>query len=178
MTRTMNACRSTVPVLVAASALVIACGGEVKAPASPVTKAVVGVTDAGPAIPVETAGPWAPSRAVPLDRFALETALGVTLTGPGGEEFFSSTRWTLRGHAVELRLDVRSAFDRAEAEQVCAAAAGESARMSLALGTPTWTTADAVFVTRNARCIRVSVARASGPDTASARAVAGVLLGG
>jgi len=178
VTRTMNVCRSTVRVLVAASGLVIACGGEVKAPAPAVTNADVGVTDAGPAIPVETAGPWAPSRALSLDRFALETALGVTLTPPGGEELVSSTRWTLRGHEVELRLDVRSAFDGAEAEQVCAAAAGESARMSLALGTPTWTTADAVFVTRNARCIRVSVARASGPDTASAGAVAGVLVAG
>ena len=174
----MNACRITPSLLVAASALVIACGGEVKAPASAVTNGDVGVTDAGPAIPVETAGPWAPSRALSLDRFALETALGVTLTPPGGEELSSSTRWTLRGHEVELRLDVRSAFDRAEAEQVCAAAAGESARMSLALGTPTWTTAEAVFVTRNARCIRVSVVRRGGPDVSGAGAVARVLVAG
>jgi hypothetical protein len=174
----MNACRGAVPVLVAASALVIACGGEVKAPASTTTNTDVGVTDAGPAIPVETAGPWAPSRALPLDRFALETALGATLTGPGGEELISSTRWTLRGQELELRLDVRSAFDGAEAEQVCAAAAGESARMSLALGTPTWTTADAVFVTRNARCIRVSVARSGGTDLSGAGAVARTLIAG
>ena len=50
--------------------------------------------------------------------------------------------------------------------------------MSLALGTPTWTTADAVFVTRNARCIRVSVARSGGPDLPGAGAVAGVLVAG
>jgi len=176
--RTMNASRSTVPVLLAASALAIACGGEVTAPAATVTNADVGVTDAGPAIPVETPGPWAPSRVLPVDRFALETALGTTLTGPGGEELSSSTRWTLRGQEVELRLDVRSAFDGAEAEQVCAAAAGRNARMSLALGTPTWTTADAVFVTRNARCIRVSVARTGGPDVTGAGAIAGVLVAG
>ena len=73
---------------------------------------------------------------------------------------------------------MRSAFDGAEAEQVCAAAAGEGARMSLALGTPTWTTADAVFVTRNARCIRVTVARGGSPDLPGAGAVAGVLVAG
>jgi hypothetical protein len=174
----MNAARSTALVLAAASALVIACGGMVEAPASSATNAHPGAVDAGPAIPVESPGPWAPSRAVPLDRFALETALGVTLTGPAGEELTSSTRWTLRNVEVELRLDVRSTFSRAEAEQVCAAAAGSGARLSLALGTPTWSTADAVYVTREARCIRVSVARGSRPDLAGAGAVAGALVAG
>ena len=40
------------------------------------------------------------------------------------------------------------------------------------------TTADAVFVTRNARCIRVSVARTGGPDVTGAGAIAGVLVAG
>jgi hypothetical protein len=48
--------------------------------------------------------------------------------------------------------------------------------MSLALGTPTWSTPEAVYVTREATCIRVSVARSARADLAGAGAVAQALI--
>jgi hypothetical protein len=156
-------------VLVATAALVGACGKEVG-------NANLDAADAGPAAPVESQAPWAPSRALSLDRFALETALGVTLTGPAGDELESSTRWTWTGEGVNLRVEVRTAFDAAVAEGVCAAAAGTGAPLSLALGIPSWSTIDAVYVTRSATCLQVSVARSSRPDLGGASAVAEALV--
>ena len=124
----------------------------------------------------EAPGPWVPSRALALDRFALETALRSALQEPFGAEFSDSTVWTVSGEGVELRLELRSWFNDAEAEQACAAAAGAEAQESLALGTPTWSAADAVYVTREATCIRVSVVRGSRPDLAGAAAVAEALV--
>jgi hypothetical protein len=46
----------------------------------------------------------------------------------------------------------------------------------MALGRPTWTTADAVYVARDANCIRVGVARSSRADLAGAGAVAEALV--
>jgi hypothetical protein len=124
----------------------------------------------------DTPGPWAPSRAIALDRFALETALGVALGEPAGDELSSSTRWTLQGEGVALRFDVRSWFTGAEAEVRCRDAAGVGARQSLDLGAPVWIAADAVFLTRARACVRVSVTRRSAADPAGARAVASVLV--
>lgn len=121
-------------------------------------------------------GPWAPSRTLALDRFALETALGVALREPAGDELSSSTRWTLRGDGVELRFDVRSWFNRAEAEARCRGAAGDAARPSLDLGAPVWIAPDAVFLTRGGACVQVSVTRGSAADPAGARAVAAALV--
>jgi hypothetical protein len=123
-------------------------------------------------------GPWAPSRALALDRFALETALGVALGEPAGDELSSSTRWTLRGEGVELRFDVRSWFNGAEAERRCRDAAGAGAQPSLDLGRPVWLAADAVFLTRAASCVRVSVTRGNGADLPGARAVVSALVRG
>jgi len=124
----------------------------------------------------EAPGPWVPSRALAIDRFTLETALQSALQEPVGAEFTGSTVWTTAGDGVDLRLELRTWFNRAEAEQACAAAAGEETQMSLALGTPTWSTPEAVYVTRGASCIRVSVARSSQPDLAGAGAVAEALV--
>ena len=124
----------------------------------------------------EAPGPWVPSRELAVDRFTLENALQSALQEPLGAEFMSSTVWTTSGEGVDLRLELWSWFNRAEAEQACAAAAGTEAQMSLALGTPTWSTPEAVWVTREATCIRVSVARSSQPDLAGAGAVAEALI--
>jgi hypothetical protein len=128
--------------------------------------------------PAEAAvpGPWVPSRSLGIDRFTLETALQASLQEAVGAEFSEFTLWTLSGESVELRLELRSWFNGAEAEQACAAAAGSDAQHSLGLGTPTWSTSDSVYVTRDASCIRVSVARDSGPDLAGAGAVAEALV--
>jgi len=124
----------------------------------------------------EAPGPWVPSRDLALERFALETALQSALQEPEGAEFSDSTLWTLTGDGVELRLRVTSWFNGAEAEQACATTASAGATLSMALGAPTWTTADSVYVTRDANCIRVSVARSSQADLAGAAAVAEALV--
>ncbi len=124
----------------------------------------------------EAPGPWVPSRALAIDRFTLENALRSSLQEPIGAEFMDSTVWTTSGDGVDLRLELWSWFNGAEAEQACAAAAGTETQMSLALSTPTWTTPDAVYVTRGASCIRVSVARTGQPDLAGAGAVAEALV--
>jgi len=167
--------RRTAPALVAASALTIACGSGKDAPGPQ------GMTDdphGSPGAQNDTPGPWAPSRALALDRFALETALGVALREPAGDELSGSTRWTLHGEGVELRFDVRSWFNRAEAEVRCRGAAGNAARPSLDLGAPVWVAADAVFLTRGSACVQVSVTRERTADPAGARAVAAALLRG
>jgi hypothetical protein len=125
---------------------------------------------------LEAPGPWAPSRALRLDRFALETALGVALVGPVGAELGSSTRWTFSGGGTELRLELSTAFSGAEAEVQCRTLAGDGAGQSLSLGTPVWSGANGVFVTRRASCIRVSVTRSGRADVAGALAVAGALV--
>jgi len=126
----------------------------------------------------ESPGPWAPSRALALDRFALETALGVALGAPAGDELSRSTRWTLRGEGVELRFDVRSWFNGAEAERRCRDAAGVGAQPSLDLGRPVWIAPDAVFLTRAGACVRVSVTRGNAADLTGARAVARAFVRG
>ena len=60
----------------------------------------------------------------------------------------------------------------------CRAAAGGGAEESLALGTPVWTAADAVYVTQDAACIRVTVTRGARLDAAGAGAVAAALVSG
>ncbi|HUM12924.1 MAG TPA: hypothetical protein VLT82_18390 [Myxococcaceae bacterium] len=119
-----------------------------------------------------------PSRALAMERFALETALQAALQEPIGAEYSDSTVWSLSGEGVDLRFELRSRFNGAEAEQACAAAAGTGAQMSLSLGTPIWTTGDSVYVTRDATCIRVSVARGSQSDLDGAEAVAAALVSG
>jgi len=111
-----------------------------------------------------------------LDRFALETALGVALVGPVGAELGSSTRWTFWGGDTELRLELRTGFSGAEAEVQCRTLAGEGAVQSLRLGTPVWTGANDVLVTRRVSCIHVSVTRSGRADVAGAIAVAGALV--
>ncbi|HEY1906689.1 MAG TPA: hypothetical protein VGG91_11645 [Myxococcaceae bacterium] len=133
---------------------------------------------AAPGSESDAPGPWAPSRALALDRFALETALGVALGEPAGDELSSSTRWTLRGEGVELRFDVRSWFNGAEAERRCRDAAGVGAQPSLDLGRPVWIAGDAVFLTRAAACVRVSVTRGNATDRTGARAVVSALVRG
>ena len=134
-----------------------------------------GGNDAPPA-EVEAPGPWVPSRAIAIDRFTLENALQSSLDEPVGAELMSSTVWTTSGEGVDLRLQLWSWFNGAEAEQACAAAAGSENQMSLALGTPTWSTPHAVYVTRGATCVRVSVARSAQPDLVGAGAVAEALI--
>jgi hypothetical protein len=134
--------------------------------------------DGTPAPEAETPGPWVPSRALAIERFALENALQSALQEPTGAEFMSSTVWTTSGDGVDVRLELSSWFNGAEAEQACAAAAGAEIEMSMALSTPTWSTPEAVYVTRGATCIRVSVARNSQPDLAGAGAVAEALASG
>jgi hypothetical protein len=111
-----------------------------------------------------------------VNRFALETAVGSALLEPVGAELSESTLWTLGGDGVELRLQVRTWFNGAEAESRCAAAAGDGAERSLALGTPVWTAADAVYVTQDAACIRVSVVRGNQLDLGGAASVVTALV--
>jgi hypothetical protein len=165
-----------VPALVAASALVVACGMGSQAPSAPsVHGDRESRDDGGTKVLVEAPGPWAPSRGVAVDRFALETALEVVLTGPAGEELPHSTRWTLSGGEVELRFEVRTWFNAAEAEVRCRVVAGDGARESLELGVPTWTRQDAVYLSRGKACVQVSVTRSGRADPRGAAAVTAVL---
>ena len=158
--------------------LAVGCGTATTGPSgSPSgTSDEPGSGDDTPAAEAEAPGPWVASRALAVDRFTLETALQAALQEPVGAEYSESTVWTLSGDGVELRFELRSWFNGAEAEQACAAAAGSDAHQSLALGTPTWATDDSVYVTRGPSCIRVSVTRDSGPDLASAGAVAEAMV--
>jgi hypothetical protein len=157
--------------------LAASCGSGTDGPSGPPgTTTDRGGGDEAPSAVAEMPGPWVPSRSLGVDRFTLETALGVSLQEPVGAEFSEFTLWTLSGDDLELRLELRSWFNGAEAEQACAAAAGSDAEHSLALGTPTWSTSDSVYMTRDASCIRVSVARGSRPNLVGAGAVAEALV--
>jgi hypothetical protein len=173
--RSVDGWRRAVPALLAASTLIIGCGAGRDGSGPP---AMSDDPHGSPGAHTDAPGPWAPSRALALERFALETALGVALGEPAGDELSSSTRWTLRGNGVDLRFDVRSWFNRAEAELRCRDAAGDGAQPSLDLGAPVWIASDAVFLTRANACVRVSVNRGSAIDAAGARAVARVLVHG
>jgi len=169
------------PALIGALALAAACGsgtdGSSSSPSE--TPAPPGAGGDGPTGPqAEAPGPWAPSRALSLDRFALETALGSALQEPAGAEYSDSTVWTLSGADVELRLEVRTWFDGAEAEMQCRTSAGSGAAESLSLGSPVWTAPDAVYLTQDGACVRVSVARGSVADAAGAAAVAAAMVSG
>ena len=172
----------TLPGLVLLLMLAAACGSGTDAPSSDGPSGSPGPTgsdpggDDTPPPEVEAPGPWVPSRALAIDRFTLENALQSALQEPVGAELMSSTVWTTSGDGVDLRLQLWSWFNGAEAEQACAAAASSESQMSLALGTPTWSTPGAVYVTREATCIRVSVARSSQPDLGGAVAVAEALV--
>ena len=176
VSRTVNPWLRAVPALVTASSLFIACGAGRDGADPP------GMSDdphgrgGTPGPQSDAPGPWAPSRALALDRFALETALGVALGEPAGDELSSSTRWTLRGDGVELRFELRSWFNGAEAERRCRDAAGAGAQASLDLGAPVWIAADAVYLTRSRACVRVGVTRGTAADLAGARAVASALV--
>src|SRR5215469_2318902 len=167
------------PTLVLLVTLAAACGSGTDGDGPAGSPGPTGSNPGGDDTPppeAEAPGPWMPSRALAIDRFTLETALQSALQEPVGAEFMDSTVWTTSGDGVDLRLELRTWFNRAEAEQACAAAAGEETQMSLALGTPTWSTPEAVYVTRGASCIRVSVARASERDLVGAGAVAEALV--
>ena len=133
-------------------------------------------SDNPPGTEAEAPGPWAPSRSLALDRFAMETAVGAALSEPYGAELSQSTLWGLSGDGVELRLEVQSWFDTAEAEMQCGAAAGSDAEATLALGTPVWTAASSDYLTQDASCVRVTVLRGAGPDLDGAAAVAAALV--
>lgn len=169
------------PGLVLLGMLASACGSTTDGPSGGGPSGPTGSDPGGDDTPppeVEAPGPWVPSRALAIDRFTLETALQAPLQQPVGAELSRSTVWTTSGDGVDLRLELWTWFNGAEAEQACAAAAGAEALMSLALGTPTWNTPEAVYVTRGASCIRVSVARSGQPDLDGAGAVAEALVAG
>jgi len=164
--------------LLGAVVLVVACGSGTDGPSgTPDTSPGPGIAEDPPSgAEAETPGPWVPSRPLALDRFALESALQSALLEPVGAEFTDFTVWTLTGDALELQLEVRTWFNGAEAEMQCSAAAGAPA--SLTLGVPTWTTSDAVYVTRDEACVKVTVLRGIQPDVAGAGAVAEALVSG
>jgi hypothetical protein len=165
------------PGLLLLAVLASACGSSTDGPSgSPNANTDPGAGEGTPPLEAEAPGPWAPSRDLGIDRFTMETALQASLQEAVGAEYSESTVWTLSGDDLELRLELRSWFNGAEAEQACAAAAGDDAQVSLALGTPTWTTDDSVYVTRDDTCIRVSVARSSRRDLVGASAVAEALV--
>ncbi|HET9038441.1 MAG TPA: hypothetical protein VFN45_19650 [Myxococcaceae bacterium] len=165
------------PGLLLLAVLASACGSSTDGPSgSPGTNTGPGGGEETPPPEAEAPGPWVPSRDLGIDRFTIETALQASLQEAVGAEYSDSTVWTLSGDDLELRLELRSWFNGAEAEQACSAAAGDDAQLSLALGTPTWTSDDSVYVTRDATCIRVSVARSSRPDLDGATAVAEALV--
>src|SRR5262245_60058936 len=155
------------PGLLLLAMLASACGSSTGGPSgSPDTAAGPGSGEETPPPEAEAPGPWVPSRELGIDRFTLETALRTSLQEAVGAEYSASTVWTLSGDELVLRLELRSWFNGAEAEQACAAAAGDDAQVSLAFGTPTWSSDDSVYVTRDDTCIRVSVARSARPDVA------------
>ncbi len=179
MVRGLSVGRSSLPALVGAVALALACGSGTDGTspsASPTTADPGSGGDTPPGAQAEAPGPWAPSRALALDRFALETALQSALQEPVGAELSESTVWTLTGESVELRLEVRTWFSGAEAEAACRAAAGDGAASSLSLGTPTWATQEAVHVTLGDACVKVSVVRGPNQDVAGATAIAAALF--
>ena len=172
----------TLPGLVLGMMLAAACGSGTDGSGGDPSGSPGPGSDSGgddtPAPEAEAPGPWVPSRALAIERFSLENALQSALQEPSGAEYTSSTVWTTSGDGVDVRLQLWSWFNGAEAEQACAAAAGAETEMSMDLRTPTWSTPEAVYVTRGGTCIRVSVARNSQPDLAGAGAVAEVLLSG
>jgi hypothetical protein len=115
-----------------------------------------------------------PSRSIAFDHFALEGAVGSALDEAVGVDGADSTTWELSGPAVDVRLEVSRWLSRAEAEMSCQSAAGDS-EPSLALGSPTFTTSDSVYVTQRASCVRVTVLRGQAPDLEAATAVAGLV---
>jgi hypothetical protein len=174
----LNLGRSSLSALVGTVVLAIACGSGVDGTSgSPSTTGGPG-PDAGTPDEVqgEAPGPWAPSRALNLDRFALETALQSALQEPAGAELSDATVWTLSGEAIELRFEVRTWFSTAEAEMQCRSAAGSGSVESLALGAPVWTASDAVYIVQDSACVQVTVARSGQTDVAGATAVAAALL--
>ena len=168
--------RSPRRALIAAVLLALACGSGTDGPSGGTSPTTDPAPDTPAVTPTEAPGPWAPSRALAVNRFALETAVGSALLEPVGAELSESTLWTLGGDGVELRFQVRTWFNGAEAESRCAAAAGDGAERSLALGTPVWTAADAVYVTQDGACIRVSVVRGNQLDLAGAASVVTALV--
>jgi hypothetical protein len=172
----------TLPGLVLLLLLAAACGsGTDASPGGPSGSPGPGSGPGGDDTPppeAEAPGPWVPSRALTIERFALENALRSALQEPTGAEYMASTVWTASGDGVDVRLQLWSWFNGAEAEQACAAAAGAETEMSMNLGTPTWSTPEAVYVTRGETCIRVSVARGSQADLAGAGVIAEALLSG
>jgi hypothetical protein len=168
--------RSPRRALLAVVLLALACGSGMDGPTGGTSPTTDPAPDTPAVTPTEAPGPWAPSRALAVNRFALETAVGSALLEPVGAELSESTLWTLGGDGVELRLQVRTWFNGAEAEGRCAAAAGDGAERSLALGTPVWTAADAVYVTQDAACIRVSVVRGNQLDLGGAASVVTALV--
>jgi len=169
MSRRIPIGRSPFRALLVASVLALACGSGTDGLSAP------GI-DTPSVTPSEPPGPWAPSRALAVNRFALETAVGSALLEPAGAELSESTLWTLTGEGVELRFETRTWFNGAEAETRCAAAAGGQAQHSLDLGTPVWTTAEAVYVTQDGSCLRVTVVRGDRLDLEAAGAVVRALL--
>jgi len=165
------------PGLLLLAVLASSCGSSTDGPSgSPGTNTGPGDGEETPPPEAEAPGPWVPSRDLEIDRFTIETALQASLQEAVGEEYSESTVWTLAGDDLQVRLELRGWLNGAEAEQACAAAAGDEAQLSLALGTPAWTSEDSVHVTRDATCLRVSVARSSRPDLHGATAVAEALV--
>jgi hypothetical protein len=116
-----------------------------------------------------------PSRPIAYDHFALEGAVGSALGDADGVDGADSTTWELSGEGVDVRMEVSRWLSAAEAEMSCQSSASDGAAPSLALGSPTWTTNDSVYVTQRTSCVRVTVLRGQEPDLGAAMAAAGLL---
>jgi len=164
--------------LAAAALLVLAGCGPGAAPQE--TASTPSTSTPGPTSEPGTDGVQAilplPSHSVAFDHFALEGVVGTGLSEADGVDDADSTTWDLTGSGVDVRLEVSSWFSQAEAEASCASAAGAAAQ-SLALGSPTWTSSEAVYVTQGPACVRVTVLRGLGADVEAEAAVAALLVG-
>src|SRR5215469_4249504 len=115
----------TLPGLVLGVVLAAACGSGTDGSSGDGPSGSPGPTgsDSGgndtPAPEAEAPGPWVPSRALAIDRYTLENALQSALQEPIGAEFMDSTVWTTSGDGVDLRFELRTWFNWAEAEQAC-----------------------------------------------------------
>jgi hypothetical protein len=168
--------RRPLPTLAAAALLALLAGCGAGTESTPTESPSTPSSTESPPPEQAQALPGLPTRSVSLDHFALEGAVGTGLAEGDGVDSPLFTTWEFAGERVDVRMEVWRWFSPAEAQASCAGEAGGGAVQSLALGSPTWTTDVAVYVTQGPSCVRVTVLRGLFPDVPAASGVATLLV--